>query len=425
MKDCKNFIFLTLLVTFTIFFNVIAEAGIVTDRVPIQCYVDKRVSSYNQPNGRAVGWIDADVDLVQVLEIRPDGWARGTHPSGKNKRVQRWFRIADLCADPGYSNRGVRVNGRQIAYRTRNSNVQFGSVTNEDVIVLAEVGNRAQIIYNVSGGYKIGWVAISAVGGRTPVQNPTNPMVQPVTRPASNKADFRLSNYSLSSPSDYKVKLSGKVWNSNNQSERTGIHVYIGGGVGAGGAFIGEFSSDSNHNFNGTLDTKGRKGNQLVVIYAVNGKESKELDRRSINIAPTSSDDYDGKVQAFINHEWYKNNSQWGWDCAAYANEFTNFVFGKSRTSGSYFNDINKIKAGDVIYLTGSPNHYVVVLYRNGEQLTTIEGNYSKTKDRTNPKNGKKYGQTIYSSTAYKIQNGQLLRNGWESKTFNSGYHFR
>ena len=157
----KSKIFVALAFVFTLIFAATtSEAGVVTDRTPLQCYVDKRVDSYNAPNGQKVGWIDPEVDLIQVLEIRPDGWARGTHPSGQ-KRVERWFRIADLCADPGYSNRGIRISGHHDVYRTRGSNTKFGSVSNEDVIVLAEVGNRSQILYNIKGGYKMGWIVKS------------------------------------------------------------------------------------------------------------------------------------------------------------------------------------------------------------------------------------------------------------------------
>lgn len=173
----KSKIFMVLAFIFTLIFATpISEAGVVTDRTPLQCYVDKRVDSYNAPNGQRVGWIDPEVDLIQVLEIRPDGWARGTHPSGQ-KRVERWFRIADLCADPRYSNRGVRINGHRDVYRTRGSNTKFGSVSNEDVIVLAEIGNRSQILYNISGGYKMGWIINS-----NPVSNRQQAMVDTARR---------------------------------------------------------------------------------------------------------------------------------------------------------------------------------------------------------------------------------------------------
>lgn len=245
--------------------------------------------------------------------------------------------------------------------------------------------------------------------------------------PNNQRANFQLApSYELTSPANYQIRLRGRSWNASNMNEITGIHVYIGGGVGAGGQMIGEFRTDQNHNFDVTISTQNKSGNQLVVIYAVNGVESKELDRRYINVLPTPSNIYDIKVREFINHEWYKNDSKWGWDCAAYANEFTNFVFGKPRDTGVLFRDVNKIQAGDVVYLAGSPNHFVVVLYRNGNNLTTIEGNYSlqKDKNRQNPKNNKLYGKTIYSETAYTIENGKLLRNGKASKSFQYGYHF-
>lgn len=108
-----------------------------------------------------------------------------------------------------------------------------------------------------------------------------------------SNADFRLNNYSLTNPSNYQLRFTGKLLNANNLSEITGIHVYIGGGAGAGGQFLGEFIADkTNHNFDSTISVpQNRTGNQLVVIYAVNGIESKELDRRNINISPSSSFD--------------------------------------------------------------------------------------------------------------------------------------
>lgn len=126
-----------------------------------------------------------------------------------------------------------------------------------------------------------------------------------------NKADFRLNNYSLSSPSNYQLRFTGRLWNANNLSEITGIHVYIGGGVGAGGQFLGEFRADkTNHNFDSTLNVpQNRTGNQLVVIYAVNGVESKELDRRNITILPASSSEFAWPVPGRYRYSFRTNHS--------------------------------------------------------------------------------------------------------------------
>lgn len=430
----KKFFALTL-VLLTVIFVATAEAGIVTDRFPLFCYVDHQVDTYNQPNGQKVGYISANVDLIRVTQVRGDGWAYGDYP-GRNGRVAHWFRINELCADSSYSNRSVQVNGSYQVYRTKSGNNTIGSIANETVIVLADNGSRAQIIYRLNNGtgYKMGWVPSSTVSSRNVQPVVPSPIANTVTisdgwyriqpmhdlgRSADalgtpigngnnihmwtaadipqqkfylqnrgngyfslqsnygdklfvtadgrgnganlytsdwknsdsqlfrlvnagnnsyhvfakvgvnlnfdcagagrsdgtnlqlwtsenndwhkwrftkvsvdNKANFRLNNYSLSSPSNYQLRFTGKLWNANNLSEITGIHVYIGGGVGAGGQFLGEFRADkTNHNFDSTLNVpQNRTGNQLVVIYAVNGIESKELDRRNINISPMSVD---------------------------------------------------------------------------------------------------------------------------------------
>ena len=425
----------------TIIFVSTSEAGIVTDRLPFQCYVDHQVDTYNQPNGQRVGYISPNVDLIRVTQVRGDGWAYGDYP-GRNGRVSHWFRITDICADPSYSNRGTNVKGEQKVFRNRNSYEPFGKVlNNEEVIVLADNGNRAQIIYRLDNGtgYKIGWVPSSSVSSRnvqlvvpTPTSNTVTISdgwyrIQPMhdlgrsadalgtpigngnnihmwttadipqqkfylqnrgngyfslqsnygnklfvtadgrgnganlytsdwknsdsqlfrlvnagnnsyhvfskvgvnlnfdcagagrgdgtnlqlwtsenndwhkwrfTKVSVNSgANFQLTSYSLSSPANYQLRFTGRLWNANNSSEITGVHVYIGGGVGAGGQFLGEFRADkTNHNFDSTLNVpQNRTGDQLVVIYAVNGVESKELDRRNVNIQgnnPTPSGNF-------------------------------------------------------------------------------------------------------------------------------------
>ena len=154
--------------------------------------------------------------------------------------------------------------------RSGNEQVDKG----DKVTVLREEGNAIFVRYPIRGGTKERWVNKNEIFG------------------GSNKADFQLdrNSYSVSSPANYQLRFTGRIWNANNSSELTGIHVYIGGGAGAGGQFLGEFKSDNNHNFNATLNVpQNRSGNQLVVIYAVNGVESKELDRRNVNIQPSSS----------------------------------------------------------------------------------------------------------------------------------------
>ena len=416
MCSLKNFLMTVLLTLVATIFN-IAEAAIVTDKMPLQCYVDHKVTSYNKDNGREVGWIDAEVDLVQITGIGGNGVAIGTHPSG-SRRVERIFWARDVFADLGYRNRPAHVSDYHDVYRTKNSGATIGSINNEDVTVVADNGNRAQIIYRLNNGtgYKMGWVPSSIVANNQPVG-----------------ANFQLSNYNLSNPSDHQLRFTGRVWNANDNSEITGIHVYIGGGAGAGGEFMGEFRSDSNHNFDKTLNVpQHRNGNQLIVIYAVNGKDSGELNRTNINVSggSTIGDDYDSKVRSFINDNRFKHGATWsagktptilgagtGWGCNAYARDFVKYVFNTTLNGeGSVkFYDINEVKAGDTVFVT--PDHWFVVLYKNGDNLTTAEGNWE--------------GKVGVGDIYYKIQDGKIYHRNRASQNysyfrpFQYGYHYR
>ena len=142
------------------------EAGVITDRLPLTCYADHKVITYNSPGAKSAGYISANVDLIQITQVRGDGWCYGSYPGAGGRRVSRWFKITDVCADASYTNRAVRVKGRLTVYRTKSGGATLGSVSNnESVIVVADNGSRAQIVYRLDNGtgYKLGWVSSAAV----------------------------------------------------------------------------------------------------------------------------------------------------------------------------------------------------------------------------------------------------------------------
>ena len=172
----------------SILFCGVSEAGVVTDRLPLQCYADHQVNTYNTPGAaKRAGYISANVDLIKITQVRGDGWCYGSYPGAGGKRVSRWFRITDVCADAGYTNRSANVRGKQTVYRTRSGGATLGSVSNnEGVIVVADNGSRAQIVYRLDNGtgYKLGWVPSSAVA-RVATPTPA-PVVNPVVRPQTD-----------------------------------------------------------------------------------------------------------------------------------------------------------------------------------------------------------------------------------------------
>lgn len=136
--------------------------------------------------------------------------------------------------------------------------------------------------------------------------------------------------------------------------------------------------------------------------------------------APSS---YDQKVNAFLADSRFAPGTSWGgsqgpkissWGssgCCSFAVDFIAYVHGITSNpwgNAAQYSSPSDIRSGDVIWF--NPTHYVVVLYRNGSQLTTVEGNWNSV--------------VTYSTTAYTIVNGTVYRNGSPFRTFACGFHY-
>lgn len=242
------------------------EAGVVTDRLPLNCYADHKIITYNSPGAKSAGYISANVDLIQITQVRGDGWCYGSYPGAGGRRVSRWFKITDVCADAGYTNRSANVRGKQTVYRTRNGGATIGSVSNnEGVIVVADNGNRAQIVYRLDNGtgYKLGWIPSSSVVSSTPT--PTqghNPRGAFETYGTMNNA----------------LRVIGWAKDDDDLNHKVRVHVYIGGTAGDSNAYSKEIVANKNsnacpgHGFDETIFSIPDKycGRQTVRLYALN-----------------------------------------------------------------------------------------------------------------------------------------------------------
>lgn len=138
------------------------------------------------------------------------------------------------------------------------------------------------------------------------------------------------------------------------------------------------------------------------VTYPVrNVTKTRWVSKNVFNSSPQPSGDYKSKVQAFVNYGRYRAGTRWD-NCYTYATQFTRYVFGKSNPrDGQWFGSANEIRNGEI-----------VVLYRNGDRLTTIDGNWTN--------------HTVnYFDSAYTVQNGTLYRNGSQFRAWDCGYHFQ
>lgn len=139
--------------------GMIAEAGsIPTNRVPLHTYAVRKVTCYVSPGGAAKGWIDPG-DYVIVTQIRGDGWAYGSYPV-KNGRTSRWFKANDLVNNVGFANQERKSPQEKVAvYRESSYRNSLGSIWGQEPItVVSNAGDSRQIIYKISGGYKMGWI---------------------------------------------------------------------------------------------------------------------------------------------------------------------------------------------------------------------------------------------------------------------------
>lgn len=95
--------------------------------------------------------------------------------------------------------------------------------------------------------------------------------------------------------------------------------------------------------------------------------------------------------------------------CCAYTADFAKYVFGKdSQCSGEMYTDSKYIRTGDILYFVS--DHWICVLYRNGDKLITAEGNWG--------------GEVIVSSSAYYMVGDTVYRDGEPFRTFCEGYHY-
>ena len=239
----------------------------------------------------------------------------------------------------------------------------------------------------------------------------------------------------VESTSPNTLHVRGTAFDQDNPNGSIRLHVYVGGTPGSNVPQYEIRTNGSNRVFDDTRKIDSNySGRQLVRIYALNdygSGENVEIWKDYVNIQsndPTPSGDYDSKVNSFKSDSKYRHNGDIGWDCGAYADEFAKFVFGKSsKTAGILFYNPDEIRAGDVVHVNPRNNsenaHWVVILYRNGSQLITMEGNWLSPKTRG--LNGKTYGRTRYSDTTYTVENGKFCLNHNPFRKWDRGYHFK
>ncbi len=127
--------------------------------------------------------------------------------------------------------------------------------------------------------------------------------------------------------------------------------------------------------------------------------------------------EYNARAKQLFAEHAFREGRPWGkmapsvigndscYECAAMAADFATYMFDGGLKSGTRFEKASEIRSGDVIFKEG---HFFAVVFRKGDQLTTIEGNMNQVVSRSNKR--------------YYIKDGKLMSGGKDA-VFLYGYH--
>lgn len=130
---------------------------------------------------------------------------------------------------------------------------------------------------------------------------------------------------------------------------------------------------------------------------------------------PFSNDQYFARMNELLCEEPFQVGLHWdnsthpflmpergNGGCAALVTDFASYLFGAPTfDAGERFDNPKDIRTGDIIAL---PGHFIAVLWREGEILHTIEGNFNSSICRSS--------QT-YSLKGGRFNGGRGFLNGW------------
>ena len=138
--------------------SVLAKATTVTSKLPITTYtLDGRVDTYGSVNGSYSGYIES-YDRCEILKMNDSGWVKVRYPVSNGYKTaytysKFFFENVDFLEST------IQLGKNMSVYRKSDLSGKIGTVyATDEVIAVGNDGSNTQIIYPVSGGYKMGWI---------------------------------------------------------------------------------------------------------------------------------------------------------------------------------------------------------------------------------------------------------------------------
>lgn len=143
--------------------------------VPLKAYTVSagNITTYTTPSGNsASGYITGSTDECSISKVYVNGRVQVTYPTPNGPKLA-YANLADfISSSHAVTNYSYKVSQNTTVYRRSDMSEDFGTAYPTDTItVVGESNGKLQIIYNISGGYKLGW--IDGKSAPAPTSGPT------------------------------------------------------------------------------------------------------------------------------------------------------------------------------------------------------------------------------------------------------------
>jgi len=212
-----------------------------------QFYVlgSSNVTTYSTSSGTKVSGSIYPNDLCKILDATGTYW-KVSYPTSSGSKTA-YCNKSDILSNTSYCKR-ISIDSNETVYRKSDMRTSFGTVfTSDTLYMLSPISNgKAQIIYNVSGGYKIGW--IYATSNQEP--------------PTTTSWRYPMDNAYCTWRSSTNMSWANYNNNTGSRDYHVGIDIYgTGGKVYAAAA--GRIAKVGYNEYN---------GNYVIIEHTISGK---------------------------------------------------------------------------------------------------------------------------------------------------------
>lgn len=214
-----------------------------------QFYVwgSSNVTTYTTSSGTTASGAIYPDDLCTVLDATGTYW-KVSYPTSSGTKTA-YCHKANILFNTSYSKR-ISIAANSTVYRKSDMSISFGTAfTSDTIYLLSPISNgKAQIIYNVSGGYKIGWIYATEDTPIEPATSWSYPMDNPtISWNSAMNMTWATNRYGVSTGRDYHLGIDIKSPYNNN------VYAAAKGKV-----------METGHN--------NTTGNYVIIKHLVNGK---------------------------------------------------------------------------------------------------------------------------------------------------------